>query len=347
MPKSLTVDLDEVIEKRAPVAKDGKIFRAASMPASWNDENRSARFVMSTEEPDSYRDIVVQEGISLERFANNPIALFGHMSWQPPIGSWSDIKFVRGKPKRTEGTLTFTKEGVDDTADRVARHVEAGTLRAVSIGFMPTKIERITDDEDRWTGGYRFHECELFECSVVTVPAVANALVKGHEGEQIVTPEIIDEFLETIKNAPGVAQMVDKDHFEAVYRELTGNKTSLLVEAPSIEIKGLEQLEALTERMERAAGIEPEDAPDPDEQREAAAFEALEREIEKAVTEIEPEAEELSETGKQGLSLIIDKIKSVFLPPEQDTISEAEQVARQRKAEERYERLGEILKANA
>ena len=316
MPEKNEVSIDELIGTRKHISDDdGVLYKAHVSPRSWNDEERSASFVISAEVEDSYRDIVMQNGIDTKaRFDSNPVAFFNHRSGDMPIGSWSDIRVVRSSPKRTEGKLTFTGEGVDETADRVARNVKEGVLRACSIGFRPKRAEKILDEDGKWSYGYRYNEVELYEVSVVTVPAVSQALIRSAGGghEDIFSPEVIEEFLEHLSKHPEVARLVDKSSYEAVMREIDGNKTSLLVEAPMIEIKGLEQLEALTERMERAAGIEA----DPDEQREAEALDALEREIERAVAEIEPEAGELAETGKHGLSLIIDKIKSIFAPPE-------------------------------
>lgn len=275
------VEFAEVLEMRKDVARDGVIYRAAAMPASYDDKARSARFVMSVEELDSYGDIVVQSGIDRSRFDKNPVALFGHRSWDAPIGTWSDIKTVRSSPKRTEGTLTFVEEGVDDVADRIAKHVKAGSLKACSIGFRGKKVERIRDDNDMWTGGYTFHEVELYECSVVTIPAVTNALVKGAtEGADIVTPEVIEEFLEHLKAHPAVAKMVNRDLYHDVYREITGNK-SISVGALELSVEGLERLEDIVKRAEKLSlkqasdekdeKSEDEIIPDEDDEDEASA----------------------------------------------------------------------------
>ncbi len=68
-------------------------------------------------------------------------------------------------------------------ADRLAIHFAAGSVRACSIGFMPTSIERREVPEDEQGGyfypGYMIHSAELYECSPCTVPANPAALAKA------------------------------------------------------------------------------------------------------------------------------------------------------------------------
>lgn len=321
MPKvSEEISIDEALSCRKDfVDDDGVMHKALAQKTSWNDEERSATFVMSVETEDRYRDIVEQDGIDLTHFKANPVALFGHRSWDMPIGLWSDVKGVRSSPKRTEGKMTFTDEGVDEVADRAARHVKAGTLRACSIGFQPKTVLRIMDDDGAWTFGLRFKASELYEGSVVTIPAVREALRKGagHNMKEILSPEVIEEFLEQIKGMPAVAKMVDQKLFNEVYREITGNKTiaSMSLERP----EWLDELTKSTERLERAAGatVEPvieEFEPEVDEIHKTA-----QDAVEKALLEVEPEIEKLPEDQaerKGVLSGLLAKVRSAFAPAE-------------------------------
>lgn len=342
MPDKNEVSIDEVMEKRKEFTNDdGILFKAMSSPKSWDPETRSANFIMSAETEDRHRDVVVQAGINLEQFSKNPIAFFNHRSHETPIGQWDGIKQVAGRPKRTEGRMVFCDEGVDEMADRVARHVETGTLRAASIGFRPLKMSRIEDDEGNWTYGYKFDEIELYECSVVTVPAVREALVKGAgDISEVMSPEVVEEFLEHLKSNPAVAQMVDKQLFESAYREATGNKSSVETLTMSLDATGFaaefkDALEPTILRMEKAAGIEPEVEDDP--VVEDPVIKEMETAVSDLVEKVSPQIEEIEdEERKGGIASIIDGLKSLFKsePEAPKLASEEDKKALQQKIKE-------------
>jgi HK97 family phage major capsid protein/HK97 family phage prohead protease len=127
-------------------------------------------FIMSDDSVDRMGDIIEVDGWLLDNFRKNPIALFGHNP-SFPIGKWSEVG-VRGN--QLIGRLQLM-DPVSDRMREVHAAVDAGVLRAVSVGFHPTpgKYEPI---EGSKVGGLRFSEQELVECSLVSVPANPNAL---------------------------------------------------------------------------------------------------------------------------------------------------------------------------
>lgn len=126
-------------------------------------------FVMSSPTKDSYGDVVVQDW-KLQQFKRNPIALWMHSS-STPIGVWEDVKVEGGK---LVGRLKLAARGTSALIDTLWALVEQRILRAVSVGFRPGKAEPL-DEKDPF-GGYRLAENELFECSLVSVPANPDAL---------------------------------------------------------------------------------------------------------------------------------------------------------------------------
>jgi HK97 family phage major capsid protein/HK97 family phage prohead protease len=125
-------------------------------------------FVMSDGSVDRMGDVIDPNGWLLDNFRRNPVALFGH---DPsfPIGKWSDVGVRRG-------ALTGRLDLLDPVSDRqreIKAAVDAGVLRAVSVGFHPSKYEPLEGSKN---GGLHFLEQELVECSLVSVPANANAL---------------------------------------------------------------------------------------------------------------------------------------------------------------------------
>jgi HK97 family phage prohead protease len=125
-------------------------------------------FVMSDGSVDRMGDVIEPDGWLLDNFRKNPVALFGHDS-RFPIGKWADVAVRDGK-------MTGRLELMDPVSDRqreVRAAVDAGVLRAVSVGFHANKYEPL---EGSTIGGLHFIEQELVECSLVSVPANANAL---------------------------------------------------------------------------------------------------------------------------------------------------------------------------
>lgn len=243
MAKFKRASADEARAKRKDhIAERGGrslIIKGTSSPRSWDGTTRSASFVMTSETQDRYGDIVGQAGLSIDRFLENPVALPFHNSRTFPIGSWSDVtKLLSGRPKRTEGKLNFMKEGADPDSDRCAVHVEQGTLRTVSIGFAPNweEIEFILDDDEDWTGGFRFNESELLECSLVPIPAQPDALVKDAGGDFALGRQLIEYVLDTYVRTPE-GLLLPMDEYRAKHLDLIGNATSVVIEKPELEIE--------------------------------------------------------------------------------------------------------------
>lgn len=125
-------------------------------------------YIMSDSSVDRLGDIIEQDGWQLVNFKKNPIALFGHSS-NFVVGNWRDVRVVDG---RLVGKLDLMP-AVSERLQEIHAAVNAGVLRAVSVGFRPIKAEPL---ENSKVGGIRFLSHELVECSLVAVPANPNAI---------------------------------------------------------------------------------------------------------------------------------------------------------------------------
>jgi HK97 family phage major capsid protein/HK97 family phage prohead protease len=102
----------------------------------------------------------------------NPLVLLHQHDTSSPIGT---VKFK----KPTKDGIEFQAEipnikqpgPLKDRVDTAWGEVQAGLIRAVSIGFRPVKYA-FKDD-----GGLDFQEIEIFELSTVSIPANASALI--------------------------------------------------------------------------------------------------------------------------------------------------------------------------
>lgn len=96
-------------------------------------ETREASFVASTAAVDAHGEIVEQDW-DLSRFRSNPVVLYAHQSRDLPIGKCTRCEVVNG---RLECTIKFASASASPLAAQVYELVKEGTLRAVSVGFIP------------------------------------------------------------------------------------------------------------------------------------------------------------------------------------------------------------------
>jgi Caudovirus prohead serine protease len=150
----------------------GRVLKQATIDEV--DDNRTAEFIASSNREDRYGDIVEQTGWDLADFWLNPVFLWGHASYQPPIG-WVREFGVIDEGNKTKAKVEFLPEGVDDFADKLFELTKIRAIRTVSVGFIPLEMEDITDDKGRWMG-FRFLRNQLIELSLCSVPANPDAV---------------------------------------------------------------------------------------------------------------------------------------------------------------------------
>jgi HK97 family phage prohead protease len=146
------------------------VTRAVRLRAVQKDA-REAQFVFSTDSIDRHGDRVEQVW-QLDNFYKDPVALWAHNSRELPIGYAKDVGVVDGQLR---GTIVFASVKANPRAEEVWNSIQEGTLRAVSVGFIPhsSRIEKEDDQEI-----LVLSDNELVEISVVPVPANVDALMR-------------------------------------------------------------------------------------------------------------------------------------------------------------------------
>ncbi len=137
--------------------------------ASTTTEKREASFVASTASIDSHGEIVEQDW-DLSRFKANPVVLYAHQSRELPIGSCTRVDVVAG---RLECTVKFASAAASPLAESVYQLVKEGTLRAVSVGFIPGDA-RLETRAGRDV--VVLSKNVLHEISIVPIPSNADAV---------------------------------------------------------------------------------------------------------------------------------------------------------------------------
>ena len=133
------------------------------------EETRTITGWATTPETDRSGDVVEPLGVKYK----NPLVLLWQHDHEKPIGN---VDFGTPTAKGVPFTATIAKveePGIlKDRVDEAWQSVKAGLIRAVSIGFRSLDHEPI-----KGTYGLRFKQTEVYELSLVSVPANAGAII--------------------------------------------------------------------------------------------------------------------------------------------------------------------------
>lgn len=132
---------------------------------------KEKRFVMSTEDLNSYGFWVSSAGIDLTDFAQNPVGFYNHDSSALPALKWKDLAIENGK---LMGTAVFDEN--DTEAMKLWSKVENGFLNAASIGISILEWSEEKELLKQGQTNSTVTKCRLRECSIVNVPANKKAL---------------------------------------------------------------------------------------------------------------------------------------------------------------------------
>lgn len=172
---------------------------------------RSRRYIASDETADRMGDVILVQGWDTKRFEENPQALWSHDARSFPIGSVSEIRKAQrdGRAVLLE-TIDYAEAGTDPRIDTIFKLVEQDILRAVSVGFLPTKATWVEDPKERkrlglGPMGMLFEKQEQLELSQCTIPANPNALAT--KSVQDALRELVDSGQITAKDAASVVEI--------------------------------------------------------------------------------------------------------------------------------------------
>ncbi len=142
-------------------------------------------FTASTDARDRQGDVIVQNAWKVADFMKNPVILWAHNYYETPIGKATEIKMG---PDSLSVKIQFVPESTDPFAGKVAKLVEQGFLKTVSVGFMVYKSEPLTTEDLAQRPEMKFGQRlygDLLEVSIVPVPANPEALNQNEYGEVI------------------------------------------------------------------------------------------------------------------------------------------------------------------
>lgn len=156
------------------------------------DEGRRMTFVASDGSRDSHGTVLNPEGWNLERFNANGIIGYQHKVY----GGYQDTDnpdnvIGKGRAYTEDGKLMvdveFEPAEINPLAEKIYRKLQFGSLRAVSVGFIPIGTGHFGEGEEAYRKDnetYYFEGQELLEVSVVNIPSNPNALRKDIDDDE-------------------------------------------------------------------------------------------------------------------------------------------------------------------
>ena len=131
-----------------------------------NETDRTILFTGTDDTLDRDEDIITPDGWKTENYMKNPVFLWAHDSWSPPVGRAIEL---RQTEKGLDFLIQFPTAETYDFADTIFKLYKEKYLNAVSVGF------RIL--QTKWQGETRYiTEKELYELSGCPIPCNPNAL---------------------------------------------------------------------------------------------------------------------------------------------------------------------------
>lgn len=172
-------------------------------------------FVMSAVTPDRAADIVEQDW-DLSAFQQNPIGPYNHNTWSFPVGRWMNVRVEAGM---LMGDFVPTPVEGHQDAIIVAGLLKAGTLRAASVGFIPSTVtERSkfpTAHAYYAERGYVYGRPKLLECSIVNVPMHPDATAqRAAEPPPAAPPPPPAPEADPVAKAPAPPPVAEADTFD-------------------------------------------------------------------------------------------------------------------------------------
>jgi len=142
---------------------------------------RDAIFVMTDSGADREGDVIISQGVDVEQFRNYGSILWGHRADLPEFVLGTPAEVAKEETRILVRT-TFLKEDANPTAERVLRMIQAGGVRAMSVGIL---LREYSEAQDR--AGYlplNIIRSELIETSVTPVPMNPRAVLLAAGGEK-------------------------------------------------------------------------------------------------------------------------------------------------------------------
>ena len=244
----------------------------------------------STSDQDRAGDIVDPNAWSkggIGNYENNPIILFNH-DYHNPIGKTTELG-VDERGLKIKGKIS-------KSAGKVSELIKEGVLGAFSVGFRVKDADYIEE-----TDGYRIKDAELFEISVVSVPANQAAtfsVAKAFDSD--------DEYQDWKSNFVKIGQSTDVDSPEATVNQTVLKETKMSETKENFDLEEFAKEVAKKTATEIAMAQAEKQAKADAEAEEAAEKVAAE---EADIQEKKAEVESIVKAGTEGAERLVTDLE--------------------------------------
>jgi HK97 family phage prohead protease len=210
-----TVKDNVLAVEKEHIDTDGLVVLAPSVPevrALGGHDSRMVEFIITDESIDRMSDKISIDGWELDNYEKNPVVLWAHSHYDPPVGKATTLD-VNKKKKQIRSITEFTPKDLNPLGYMIYQMYLQKFMNAVSVGFKPkeyTWVSSQNDAERARRGGIDFLKQELLEYSAVPVPANPNAVVSAKSAGIDVAPlrawaeQVLDE--KSLRNLSGDAR---------------------------------------------------------------------------------------------------------------------------------------------
>ena len=244
----------------------------------------------STSDQDRAGDIVDPTAWSkggIGNYENNPIILFNH-DYHNPIGKTTELG-VDERGLKIKGKIS-------KSAGKVSELIKEGVLGAFSVGFRVKDADYIEE-----TDGYRIKDAELFEISVVSVPANQAAtfsVAKAFDSD--------DEYQDWKSNFVKIGQSTDVDSPKATVNQTVLKETKMSETKENFDLEEFAKEVAKKTATEIAMAQAEKQAKADAEAEEAAEKVAAE---EADIQEKKAEVESIVKAGTEGAERLVTDLE--------------------------------------
>ena len=244
----------------------------------------------STNDQDRAGDIVDPKAWSkggIGNYENNPIILFNH-DYHNPIGKTTELG-VDDRGLKINGKIS-------KSAGKIRDLIKEGVLGAFSVGFRVKDADYIEE-----TDGYRIKDAELFEISVVSVPANQAAtfsVAKAFDSD--------DEYQDWKSNFVKIGQSTDVDSPEATVDQAVLKETKMSETKENFDLEEFAKEVAKKTATEIAMAQAEKQAKADAEAEEAAEKVAAE---EAEIQEKKAEVESIVKAGTEGAERLVTDLE--------------------------------------
>lgn len=234
-----------------------------------DEEKRTAVFRGVTEQVAADGGILDVDGADFGRLETNPSFQWAHSG--EVIGRIIDWVTVT-KDRAIDFTVEFPAQGISDFADSKWRMVQAGFIRACSIGFRINSFADLTDKEKEAKGlsryGWLANDWEVHELSLCAVGADPGAIKRALASGAIlaadledVTPEPEPSLLPYERGQAKREQTNSAQELRDLYECITATNAEHV--RAQVTMQNLtDEIAGLTEFLRAADRVEPESVPD-------------------------------------------------------------------------------------